>query len=148
MSAAGCEICERLAKTPPDGWVYADEYFTAGVAPGAEIPGWLMLSLRRHAPPLASELDVPEAERLGLVLKRLSLAIEEVTGAERVYHMQWGEYLPHWTLMLAPRGADVPESERRVELLFARSKYVDPAAAEATAARIREQLAGASTEPA
>jgi hypothetical protein len=146
MSEAGadadCVICERLrGDPPPGGWVHADQHFVVGVSAGAEIPGWLMIHLRRHVPPITSELSDAEARALGPLLKRLCAAIETTTGAARVYQVVWGEYLPHWTMLLAVRGEEIGPEGRRVELIANRARYVDVEAAAAAARRVAAVLA-------
>ena len=81
----GCEICEREGseQEPVGGWVLRTERWSACVAPGFEVPGWLFLELRRHAEgPMG--MDQAEAAELGPLLARLTGAIQAATGAERV----------------------------------------------------------------
>src|SRR5687768_17272212 len=81
-----CDICRREAgdDAPIGGWVLRTDHWSACVAEGFEAPGWLFLELRRHAEgPMAIAPD--EAAAMGPLVAKLTGAIQEVTGAERVY---------------------------------------------------------------
>ncbi|MFZ0168080.1 MAG: HIT family protein [Candidatus Dormiibacterota bacterium] len=89
---SSCYICGengRFSELPPrssvlveDGWRVAHTFDTP-------IPGRLVLLPLRHVESL-SELTLAEAELLGPVLARLSMAVEAVTGCSKT-----------WVLMLA-----------------------------------------------
>lgn len=142
MSAPDCVACTWVAEGDADGrWVYSDDLYAVCVPPAAEVPGWLMVILRRHAPPLTSELTAEEARALGPTLKRMCAAIEQVVAAERVYNVQWGEFIPHWTMLLAARTADIPPEQRHVEMIANRASLVDAEGAARVADGIRKELA-------
>jgi len=137
----GCEICQREAsgEEPPGGWVLRTEHWSACVAPGFEVPGWLFLELRRHGEgPMA--MDAAEAGELGGLLARLSGAVQSATGAERVYVLAFGELYPHFHLLLVPRMPYAPPEETGPALFLRRTELADPPAAAEMALRVCRQL--------
>ena len=70
-------------------------------------PGELIVRTRRHCESL-SELSAPEATSLGPILRAAVRALEQVTGAERVYAMSFNERVRHVHFLLLPRSADMP----------------------------------------
>ena len=117
-----------------------DETWSVGVAEGMEVPGWLTGQIRRHAVGAAA-LNQTEQASLGPLLARLTAAITEVTGAEKVYCVAFGEAFPHWHFLLMARGDGVEPAHRGAALMLNRAQYLDPSAALAAAARIRSALA-------
>ena len=137
--AAECSICAMVAREPAAGWTYADASWVAGVLPGLEVPGWIVLALRRHAAE-ASPLSEREGAGLGVAISRLSAALVEVTDAERVYLQAYGEREPHWHLLLCARGPEVAPEHRHVAFFTHREEYVDVEAAERVVDRLRRAL--------
>lgn len=137
-----CEICEREAspEEPLGGWVLRTPGWSACVAPGFEVPGWLFLELRRHAEgPMA--MNEAEAAELGPLLVRVSGAILAATVAERVYVLAFGELFPHFHLLLLPRLPFAPADQVGPSLFLKRAELADPPAAARTAMRICAELA-------
>lgn len=121
-----CQICQRetAPEEPLGGWVLRTERWSACVADGFEVPGWLFLELRRHAEgPMA--LSPEEASELGPLLVDLSAAIEAATDAERVYVLAFGELFPHFHLLLAPRLPMAPPELTGPHLFLNRAGLVD-----------------------
>ena len=58
----------------------------------------------------AAEMQPEEATSLGVVLGKLTRALKQTTGAERVYTVTVVERTPHWHTWLIPRR---PDSETR-----------------------------------
>ena len=84
----------------------------------------------------------PAPSRRGHVgAARLSGAIEQATGAERVYLQVYGETFRHWHVLLSARGAEIPLEHRHAAFHPHMSEYVDVAAAEAAGRRIAEAVA-------
>jgi diadenosine tetraphosphate (Ap4A) HIT family hydrolase len=134
---ADCVICARESsdEEPPGGWVLRTDLWSACVAEGFEVPGWLFLQLRRHAEgPMG--MDDTEAAELGVVLTRLTAGIQAVTDAERVYIVAYGELFPHFHLLLMPRLPFAPDDERGPGLFLKRAELADPQAAAETATRV------------
>jgi diadenosine tetraphosphate (Ap4A) HIT family hydrolase len=126
---APCAICAMVGAEPAGGWAYEDESWVAGTLSGLDVPGWIVLALRRHAVESAP-LDEREAMRLGLAIRRLSAAVESVTNAERVYLQTYGEVERHWHLLISARGPAVPEAHRHAAWFAHRHEYLDAPAAE------------------
>jgi diadenosine tetraphosphate (Ap4A) HIT family hydrolase len=136
-----CAVCAREASTeePVGGWVLRTDLWSACVAPGFEVPGWLFLELRRHADgPMG--METAEAGELGGLLARLSAAIAGATGAERVYVIAFGELYPHFHLVLLPRMPFAPPDETGPALFLKREDLADPPAAADMALRICREL--------
>lgn len=132
-----CEICQREAahEEPLGGWILRTEHWSACVASGFEVPGWLFLELRCHVEgPMA--LDEAAAAEMGPLLVRITGAIQTATGAERVYVVAFGELHPHFHLALLPRMPFAPDDERGPALFLKRAELVDPKAAADMALRI------------
>ncbi len=144
--AAPCAICAMVHAEPDDGWAYADDDWVAGTLAGLEVPGWIVLALRRHAVE-TSALTEREAASLGAAIRLLTRAIEEATGAERVYLQAYGEREPHWHMLLSARTAEIPVEHRHVAFFSNREKYIDGDDAVAVVDRIRLNLQGASGAP-
>jgi len=138
-----CSICTLIAEPPRGGLVYEDAYFAATIHAGGPIPGWLILSLKRHELPLTSLLTDDEAAALGPAMRRLVAAIVEAVDAERVYATLFGEGAAHWHMLLAARAAHIPQGVRQAELLRHVDDYADLESAVRAADRIREALAAA-----
>jgi diadenosine tetraphosphate (Ap4A) HIT family hydrolase len=68
-----------------------------------------MLVAKRHFLD-AADMQPDEAESLGTVLGRLTRALKDATGAERVYVVTVVERTPHWHTWVIPRP---PNSETR-----------------------------------
>lgn len=138
---AGCHLCEMEAGDGPQGgWVLQDENWSVGIADGIEVPGWLTGQIRRHAVGTAA-LNEAEQVSLGPLMVRLTKAITEVTGAEKVYVVAFGEAFPHWHFLLMARTAEVDSAHRGAALMLNRAQYLNPEAALAAAERIRSVLA-------
>lgn len=140
-----CAICAMVDDEPAAGWAYEDDSWVAGTLPGLEIPGWIVLALRRHAIE-AAPLTAGEAADLGQAIGRVSAAVESVTGAERVYLQAYGELERHWHLLISARGAEIPPEHRHVQFFVNRQRYVDPEAARRVVDRVRETLVQSAAE--
>jgi diadenosine tetraphosphate (Ap4A) HIT family hydrolase len=140
---ADCAICAMIRAEPAAGWAYADRSWVGGTLAGLEVPGWVVLGLRRHADD-AAPLTSEEAADLGPAIRRVSAAIVEATGAERVYLQAYGERETHWHLLISARGAEIPPEHRHVAFFTHRDEYIDEAAAAAVIDRLRAILADES----
>lgn len=106
-----CGICARRASNRPEdapvgGYVYEDACWYAQHAPVRQsVPGQLMLVAKRHFLD-AAEMQPDEAASLGSVLGRLTRALKDATGAERVYVVTVVERTPHWHTWVIPRPPD------------------------------------------
>jgi len=134
-----CGICAMVAAEPEGGWAYADESWVAGVLAGLEVPGWIVLALRRHSVE-AAPLSEREAADLGVVIGRLTAALAIVTNAERVYLQAYGEREPHWHLLVTARGPEIPPEHRHVAFFTHRNEYLDVDAAHRVVDRLRRAM--------
>lgn len=116
--------------------MFADDLWAAEVAPGYEVPGWFFLRTRRHAE-LITGLEDPELHALAVRARDLTAAVEEVTGAEAVYFMSFGEAYRHYHALVAARGADVPPAHRGGHLVGLLPEAVDRDAALALVPAVR-----------
>jgi hypothetical protein len=142
-----CRLCEREQSDGPEGgWVYQDNWWSVGISDGFEVPGWLVAQLRRHSVGLNS-LNAEELLSAGPLLARLSTAITEITGAEKVYVVAFGENFPHWHFLLMARGAQIPSEHRGPQLMLSRQQYRDYPAALKAAENMRRLLATTAAAP-
>jgi diadenosine tetraphosphate (Ap4A) HIT family hydrolase len=121
--------------------IYRDGNWSVFAPAEFEVPGWLILQLRRHAEG-AKGMSDEEASSFGPVLARVAAAVEEVAAAERVYTVAFGENSAHWHVLLAARGAQVPPEQRGPNLLANWQELVDPDRAHSVATDLRKLLAG------
>ena len=113
-----CKTCELIARrnagTAPlwddiqrtQFWDIVHSYNTA-------LPGWLVLVVRRHIEAV-DELTEDEAVELGQLVRRVSIALREVTGCLKTYVIQFAEQPdhPHVHFHIVPRMVDQPEDRR------------------------------------
>jgi diadenosine tetraphosphate (Ap4A) HIT family hydrolase len=111
VTSPECGICARRRSNQPEdapvgGYVYDDHCWSAYHAPLRQaVPGHLFLVSKRHFLD-AADMQPDEAASLGAVLGKLTRAVKETTGAERVYTVTVVERTPHWHTWLIPRQAD------------------------------------------
>jgi diadenosine tetraphosphate (Ap4A) HIT family hydrolase len=111
-----CFACWNTAQgdaLPPRERVYLDESWRVAHSYSVALPGWLVVLPIRHVESIG-ELTPEEAAALGELLRRLSLALVEVTGAVKTYLMSFGEAEGHRHLHfhVVPRLADLPHDRR------------------------------------
>lgn len=135
---ADCELCDLVAGPGPEA-VLANEAWAVHVLPGYEIDGWLAVVARRHVAGLGRLAD-EQAASLGPTLRRVATAAETATGAGRSYLVALGEQWEHWHALVAPVPSGLPDGGRGLSLLKNARDLRDPAAARATAQRIRSIL--------
>src|SRR5439155_13960934 len=108
MTNEGCYSCRLNAADgvalPIRERIFDDGNWRVVHAISSSLPGWLCVVSRRHITTL-SELSAAEAEALGPLLKRLSDALERVTGALKCYVMFFAEApgFEHLHIHVAPR---------------------------------------------
>jgi histidine triad (HIT) family protein len=112
--ATDCFVCRkhRGEVSVPGGAVYQDDLLYAGHASipaeeGVAYLGSLLVEPRRHVPGLADLTDA-EAQRLGLLITRLSRALIVSAGAEHVYLFVFGHHVPHLHVWVVPRYPGTP----------------------------------------
>jgi diadenosine tetraphosphate (Ap4A) HIT family hydrolase len=136
MSASpDCLICKQ-EQIDPSLTVFTDDDWAAGIIEGFDVPGWIVLRIRRHAIGLPS-LDAREQASFGRRASDLISAVKAVTGSVATYMMIFGEANPHFHALITPRTADVPADRRTGDILKLRQDHADLAAARARVPQIR-----------
>jgi diadenosine tetraphosphate (Ap4A) HIT family hydrolase len=81
------------------------------------LPGWLVLVVRRHITAVAEMTDA-EAAELGNLLRRVSLALQKVTGCSKTYVVQFAEQAehPHVHFHVIPRMVDQPDEYKSTRI--------------------------------
>ncbi|NQW18779.1 MAG: diadenosine tetraphosphate hydrolase [Chloroflexi bacterium] len=106
---ASCPVCTANAGDVPipGGVIWENELWSVRHAPPPyALAGWTMFNAQRHVQGPAHFTD-EEANAYGPVLRHISLVLEEVTGALRIYQVAFGESTPHMHSHLIPRYADL-----------------------------------------
>jgi diadenosine tetraphosphate (Ap4A) HIT family hydrolase len=98
--------------------VWEDELWRLTTSRRASVVGFSYLEPKRHIPYLA-DLDGAEAASFGPTLARVARLLRDVTGAEFVWALVFGEHVPHLHVNLAPR--------RRGDALLEEPVLIDPA---------------------
>jgi diadenosine tetraphosphate (Ap4A) HIT family hydrolase len=111
----GCYSCDQSAAAtlPPREDVTHTEHWRVAHAFNSTLPGWLVVVPLGHVTSFA-ELTPEAADELGGLIRRLSAALQVVTGCEKTYLMQFSEAggFSHLHLHLVPRLPDQPEHAR------------------------------------
>ena len=112
MSAPDCYSCRTAAASspPPREDVLHTDHWRVAHAFNSTLPGWLVVLPTRHLGAF-TELTPEAATELGRLVRRLSLALEQVTGCVKTYLMQFSEAegFSHLHLHLVPRMPDQPD---------------------------------------
>lgn len=111
----GCFACDQQSEPslqPRDDVVHTDHWRVAH-AFNSTLPGWLVLVPTRHVMSF-TDLTPLAADELGGLVRRMSKALEQVTGSVKTYLMQFSEAegYSHLHLHLVPRLPDHPEDAR------------------------------------
>jgi diadenosine tetraphosphate (Ap4A) HIT family hydrolase len=113
-----CKTCELIARrdtgtAPVWDNILRTPYWDVVHSYNTSLPGWLVLVARRHIEAIDA-LTEDEAVELGQLLRRVSIALREVTGCLKTYVMQFAEQAehPHVHFHIVPRMADQPEDRR------------------------------------
>lgn len=107
---AACGICRQNAGEVPveGGIVYENSmWLVRHTASPAPLVGWTMFHTQRHVQGPAHFTDT-EARAFGPALRTVCEAIERLTGALRVYVLNFGESTPHMHAHLVPRYQEMP----------------------------------------
>jgi diadenosine tetraphosphate (Ap4A) HIT family hydrolase len=108
-----CAMTSRGDDLPPRERVHAQGGWRIAHAFNSSLPGWLVLVPTRHVTAM-HELSVEESEQFGLLARRASLALQQVTGCEKTYLMLFAEAegFGHLHVHVVPRMADLPDDVR------------------------------------
>ena len=111
----GCYSCDQQAvgSPPPREDVVRTEHWRVVHSFNSTLPGWLVLLPTRHVTSFTA-LTPAAADELGGLVRRLSAALESVTGCVKTYLMQFSEAegFSHLHLHLVPRSPDHPDDAR------------------------------------
>ena len=140
-----CLICAQ-AHADASTQVFADDDWAAGIIPGFDVPGWIVLRIKRHAVGLQG-LDARELASFGRRARDVIEAVRRVTGASATYMMAFGEAHPHYHLLITPRTAEIPPERRTGDILKLRADHADLAAATALIPAIRAAYEALAAEP-
>ena len=131
-----CLIC-RQEQVDPALTVFADDDWAAGIIEGFDVPGWVVLRLRRHAVGFQG-LDDKELATFGRRARDLVLAVRAVTGSAATYLMIFGEANPHFHALITPRTAEVPADRRTGDILKLRHDHANLEVARAWVPKLRQ----------
>jgi diadenosine tetraphosphate (Ap4A) HIT family hydrolase len=110
-----CLVCPRLAVVDPAprDVIVRTAHWAVAHAFNANLEGWLVVLSRRHVQAL-DELEPPEADELGGLLRGLTRALRAVVGCEKTYVLLLAESegYHHVHFHVVPRGADLDPSRR------------------------------------
>ncbi|MGI8563108.1 MAG: hypothetical protein ACR2MZ_06050 [Candidatus Dormibacter sp.] len=118
----------QLEDAAQDVVIFRDERWACEIAPGYEVPGWVILRARRHALGWTG-LDEAELSSFGHRARAVAGALKRVTQSPATYLMIFGEAYPHFHALLVARGEDVPPERRTGDILKLRTERADPARA-------------------
>lgn len=85
-----CQMESRFDELPPRELIAYDQHWRVAVAVSSKVPGWLILSPRRHVMELA-ELTITEAATLGSWQHRLARILHDELGTPKTYIAEFGE---------------------------------------------------------
>ncbi len=117
-----CKTCELVANrdagtAPFWDCIHRAQFWDVVHSYNTALPGWLVLVARRHIEAV-DELTEDEAVELGLLTRRVSLALKEVVGCQKTYVIQFAEAEghPHVHFHIVPRMANQPDNRRSTRI--------------------------------
>jgi diadenosine tetraphosphate (Ap4A) HIT family hydrolase len=113
-----CHTCELTIRrnggnAPLWDCIYQSQYRDVAHAYNTALCGWLVLIARRHIAAI-DEMTEDEAIELGIMTRRVSLALKEATGCVKTYAIQFAEAPGHQHVHfhVVPRMPDQPEDRK------------------------------------
>ena len=113
-----CYTCELIARrdagqAPPWDCIHRSQYWDVVHSYNTALPGWLVLVARRHIEAI-DEMTEDEAVELGLLMRRVSVALKQTTGCVKTYVLQFAEAAehPHVHFHIIPRFPNDALSQR------------------------------------
>jgi len=117
-----CKTCKLTAKrdagiAPLWDCIHRTQFWDVVHSYNTALPGWLVLVVRRHIEAV-DELTDDEAVELGVLIRRVSLALKDVTGCQKTYVIQFAEAEghPHVHFHIVPRMENQPENRRSTKI--------------------------------
>lgn len=139
--SGGTVPCWAGRATPPGGHLIDDALWRVGHAPTVFAPcGSLLVESKRHFLD-HSEMTTEESASFGALIGRLTAAIKQVSGAERVHVYSSMDGAPHFHVWLTPRRPDDVKGRG----FIVSGGYCTDAAAEAAVDAMRRVLPGVTT---
>lgn len=126
-----------------DAVIFRDELWACEVTPGYDVPGWVILRVRRHAVGWQS-LTTAELDSFGHRAQQVVGAVTDATGAAATYLVTFGESHPHFHVLITARGHNVPPELRAGNILQLRHTALDRTAALKLVPAIRAAYEAAS----
>ncbi len=115
-----CELVSRRDTGVAPFWdcIYRAKYWDIVHCYSTGLPGWLVIVSRRHVSSI-DEMSAAEAVELGKMLRRVSIAIKQVTGCVKTYVLQFAEHPdhPHVHFHVVPRMKDQPEDRKATKIM-------------------------------
>jgi diadenosine tetraphosphate (Ap4A) HIT family hydrolase len=118
----GCKTCELVARrdggeAPLWDCILRTQSWDVVHSYNSALPGWLVVVARRHIEAV-DELTDEEASELGKLVRRVSIALRQVTGCIKTYVIQFAEHPDHRHVHfhIVPRMKDQPEDRRSVRI--------------------------------
>jgi diadenosine tetraphosphate (Ap4A) HIT family hydrolase len=135
-----CFICAL----PEDEYLYDDGEHIAFLSHYPTVPGYALVSPRKHVEHIVRDLDLEAHLRLQAVVYKVAKAIEAVVPSERTYVLslgsQQGNSHIHWHVAPLPPGT--PPDEQQFHAIMAENGVIpwSPEQAAGLRAKIRERL--------
>ncbi|MET7334002.1 HIT family protein [Nonomuraea sp. NPDC005650] len=147
VKSSPCFICAIVAGDPAythEQIVYEDEHHLAFLSGYPTLPGYLLVSPKRHVEHVVRDLDEDAYLALMRVVRKVALAVEAVVPSERTYLLslgsQQGNAHLHWHVAPLPPGT--PYEKQQYHALMSENGLIPwtRAQAEELAARVRRAL--------
>lgn len=139
-----CFICEIVARNPdyPAHIVYEDDTAIAFLDKYPHLYGWTLVAPREHREQVTSDFTVEEYLDLQRVIYRVSEAVRQEVGAERMYLLSLGSNQGyshvHWHIAPLPPG--VPYIEQQIAVFRLGSLKIPEEERASLATRIRQRM--------
>jgi diadenosine tetraphosphate (Ap4A) HIT family hydrolase len=147
MTAAICVLCDRARALDAEdpGWILRTDRWAVSIHPAMAVPGWVAVQTVRHTEGLA-DMDRAEAAELGPLLSRVSQAVTQVTGSQRVYTYSLGEGCAHTHILVGPPTQELRGAAFIAALLGRNESLIDAVAADHTALKLAGELSDQNSQ--
>lgn len=146
-----CFICAIIAQDPdfPAHVLYEDQHAVAFLARHPPVFGYSLVAPREHREQVTASFCLDEYLELQKVVHRVSEAVRDELGAERMYVMSWGSNQGnahvHWHIVPLPPG--IAYEEQQLEFLRQDALRIPDVDQTHLAARLRSRLTTANGAP-
>jgi len=115
MNCETCRLVERrnIGSAPLWDSIHRTSFFDIAHAFNTSLLGWIVLVARRHVETIA-DLTEEEGYELGHLIRTISQYLQEITGCEKTYVMQFAEAPGHHHVHfhIVPRMSDFSDSDK------------------------------------